>query len=399
MTTSGSVIIGDRKFKLAKRIGKGGEGEVYRVKRDPRHAVKLYTSSDTTSREPKIDLMIRADLAQQAPQVAFPLAVARTTNGLFTGFQMKLVTDHKPLHELYSPGSRKQHFPHADYRFLVRTAVNISEAVAAVHRLGCVIGDINHSSILVSNCATVTLIDSDSFQIESESQLHLCRVGVPEYTPPELQGRPLTSVSRTENHDAFGLAVIIFQTLFMGRHPFIGTIHRGEAPLLAESIRDFRFVYTNGRDVGMDQPPGTPALSEFPKALGEAFECAFAPDTKENRPTALTWVDNLVNLESGLIPCTEDKLHWYPREAPACPWCAMERESGTVLFGPYIPAVQPMMTAFGPRAPGFTLAVVRARIANLTTADRRRVACFVVAACLHIIMVHGFATGWLTKGW
>jgi DNA-binding helix-hairpin-helix protein with protein kinase domain len=232
--TSDAVIVGDRRVKLAKRVGKGGEGEVYCLEGDPKHAVKLYTTSDIKSRESKIDVMIRASLAQQAPQVAFPLAVARTTQGQFAGFLMKLVTNHKPLHELYSPGPRKHHFPQADYRFLVRTAANISRAVAAVHQLDCVIGDINHSSILVSRDATVALIDSDSFQIRGDSQLYLCRVGVPEYTPPELQGLPLGSISRTANHDAFGLAVVIFQLLFMGRHPFIGATRRGESPPLPD---------------------------------------------------------------------------------------------------------------------------------------------------------------------
>lgn len=65
-----------------------------------------------------------------------------------------------------------------DYRFLVRSAANVAVAVAKVHEAGAVVGDINHSGILVSDKATAALIDADSFQF---GERHLCRVGVPEY--------------------------------------------------------------------------------------------------------------------------------------------------------------------------------------------------------------------------
>ena len=283
---------------------------------------------------------------------------------------MTLVSDHKPLHELYSPGSRKNHFPYADYRFLVRTTLNIAKAVASVHKLGCVIGDINHSSILVSKVATVALIDSDSFQVPADAQVFLCRVGVPEYTPPELQGLPLGSVTRTSNHDAFGLAVVIFQLLFMGRHPFIGTVRRGELPPLPDAIRDSRFVYAESRDVGMDQPPGTPALSDFPRAVGAAFEAAFGPAAKEGRPSAASWVGCLSELEQSLVQCSEDKLHWYPNDASDCLWCVMERELGTTLFVPYIPPARTTIHPFDPGAGGFNLAEVWRHIEAFSLPDR-----------------------------
>ncbi|MFX9050393.1 hypothetical protein ABTN54_20170, partial [Acinetobacter baumannii] len=75
----------------------------------------------------------------------------------FLGFLMRLVSGYRPIHELYGPKSRKAHFPKADYRFLVRAALNVSNAVVKVHQSGCVIGDFNHSGVLVSNEATVSL--------------------------------------------------------------------------------------------------------------------------------------------------------------------------------------------------------------------------------------------------
>lgn len=111
----------------------------------PDRAVKLYTVADGAAREPKISAMVKARLFERSSLVAFPQEIARQKNGDFAGFTMRLIGGHRPIHELYAPGSRKQKFPHADYRFLVRSAGNIARAVAQVHASGCVVGDINHS--------------------------------------------------------------------------------------------------------------------------------------------------------------------------------------------------------------------------------------------------------------
>jgi len=208
--------------------------------------------------------------------------------------------------------ARKKTFPHADYRFLVRAAISVARAVASVHASNCVIGDINHSGILISDRAEATLIDADSFQIIEGSQHYLCRVGVPEYTPPELQGKKLGEVVRTVDHDAFGLAVIIFQLLCMGRHPFSGAYSSGEM-LIERAIREYRFVYSKRRSAGMSPPPGSVDFGMFPTDVRESFEAAFSPSTK--RPSAEHWVRVLTSLESSLLRCSAHELHFFPNGA------------------------------------------------------------------------------------
>ena len=114
--------------------------------------------------------------------------------------------------------------PQFDRRYLLRTARNLAAALSALHSSGYVAGDLNESNVLVTPTALVTLIDTDSFQVredrEWKSGASLCPVGKPEYTPPELQGKPLSEVMRLPDHDAFGLAVLIFQLLMEGSHPF-----------------------------------------------------------------------------------------------------------------------------------------------------------------------------------
>jgi DNA-binding helix-hairpin-helix protein with protein kinase domain len=318
--------------QLGMKIGKGGEGEVFAVHGASDIAVKIYTVTDPRSREAKISAMVSAGLVRTSSLIAFPLSVVRDRKGSFVGFTMPLVTKHQALHELYSPGARKTAFPKADYRFLVRTAANTARAIAAAHVANCVVGDINHSGILVSEQATVALIDADSFQVSEGVTQHLCLVGVPEYTPPELQGKSLP-MPRTPNHDAFGLAVVCFQLLFMGRHPFAGGFARGEMPI-ERAISEFRFAYSRLRNVGMEPPPATPSLEDFPTQIANAFEDAFGPSGINKRPTAAQWVKLLEALEHELRVCGVKPLHHYPSTAKECPWCRMEQIQGIQLFIP-----------------------------------------------------------------
>lgn len=325
------LFVGSHELHIEKRIGKGGEGEVFSISNMPGFAVKTYLPGIVAEREKKIHAMVSTRLADSAPMVAFPSQVAIDGHGKFIGFVMRLVEKHKEIHELQTPSSRQKHFPKADYAFIVRVALNIARVFTQVHATGCVVGDINQRGILVSPTATVALIDADSFQVNDGAQRYLCVVGVPEYTPPELQGKSLKNIVRTTDHDAFGLAVCLFQLLCMDRHPFSGRFTGpGEMPL-EKAITEYRFAYSS-RNTGMVPPPGTVSLNDFTPKVAQLFETAFSPGHVGKRPTAATWVQALGELESSLRVCSNNKLHRYARNASACPWCRMENEYGRPLF-------------------------------------------------------------------
>ena len=140
-----------------------------------------------------------------------------------------------------------------------------------------VIGDINHANIVVSKDEVIKLIDCDSVQFEASDMQYLCGVGVDTYTPPELQGRPFDEVVRAPNHDAFGLAVAIFQLLFLGRHPFSGRyLSSGDMPI-NRAISEFRFAYGSGAKANqMAQPPATLPLDTVSPSVAALFERAFS---------------------------------------------------------------------------------------------------------------------------
>src|SRR5205807_3008042 len=108
------------------------------------------------------------------------------------------------------------------------------------------VGDLNESNVLASETALVTLVDTDSFQVRDPQTgtIHRCPVGKPEFTPPELQGKAFRQLDRAPEHDAFGLAVLIFQLLMEGAHPFAGIVPgREDPPPMAERIAAGRFPH------------------------------------------------------------------------------------------------------------------------------------------------------------
>lgn len=325
------LFAGADELHVGKRIGKGGEGEVYALTNLPGYAVKAYLPTVVASREAKIRAMVDANLHSSINTVAFPTKVVADRKGSFVGFLMRLVAEHKEIHELQTPSSRLRHFPSADYRFLVRTAINVARVFGQVHAAGCVIGDINQRSILVSQQATVALIDTDSFQVIQKGKQYLCVVGVPEYTPPELQGQSLKSVVRTPDHDAFGLAVAIFQILCMDRHPFSGRFKGAGDMGIEQAIKEFRFAYSM-RDTKMQPPPSTVQMVDLSPKVRQNFELAFSPQCVGSRPTPSQWISALEELEQSLRPCPNNKAHHYSRVAPECPWCRMEQAFGVPMF-------------------------------------------------------------------
>jgi DNA-binding helix-hairpin-helix protein with protein kinase domain len=318
-------------LQIDARIGRGGEGEVFAIRNMPNLAFKAYHSSIVRHRERKIAAMVGTGAAAKVPMVAFPCQIVVNERGEFSGFLMPRISGHKEVHELQTPSSRRTHFPSVDYAFIVQVALNIARVFAQVHEAGFVIGDVNERGILVSDKATVALIDADSFQVIDGERFYFCEVGVPEYTPPELQGKSLKSLVRTKDHDVFGLAVMLFRLLCMDRHPFSGRFSGvGDMPI-EKAISEFRFAYSS-RATGMEPPPGSVRLEDFPTSLAGAFEHTFSPGRVGMRPSAAMWVSVLHEFATSLRVCSRIRMHKYSREARECPWCRMEQASGSQLF-------------------------------------------------------------------
>lgn len=322
---------------LGNRIGKGGEGNVYEVDGDPGMVAKVYHQTPLSEDQYcKLDWMVSKRTASLSKISAWPEAILRNGGGNEPcGLLMPKIDKSRQLHELYGTTNRRLHFPEVRWHHLLLAARNLSAAFHTMHEQGIVVGDVNQGNLLVNNSYNIRFIDCDSFQVSDGSKTYFCPVGTPHFTPPELQSKNLGGISRTFDHDRFGLAVLIFHLVFVGRHPFAGRF-RGEGDLLIEeAIAERRFAFSRDKEATMvEPPPYTLQLDDLPQGLADLFEAAFRTGGVNGtpRPTPEQWAAQLDKLMSKRTACDLDDLHIYYSGLKRCPWCRIEDEGGPSFF-------------------------------------------------------------------
>ncbi len=331
-------------IRLGQELGRGGEGAVFAVEGQKDRVAKIYSTPPDHRKIQKLLVMAEAASPSLLKIAAWPIDLLSDSKGAVRGFIMPRVIAPRDIHELYSPKSRSETFPEADFRFLVHVGANIARAFAVIHEQEHVVGDVNHGNLLVGADGTVMLIDCDSFQIGNGAHVFTCDVGVPLFTAPELHGGTFRGLVRSANHDRFGLAVLLFHLLYMGRHPFAGRYAGpGDMPI-EKAVAEYRFAYGPDRVAnGMERPPGTIPLETMGSAITPLFIRAFGrAGSNGMRPDAKTWIEALERLKSGLRVCPQASWHHYPGELAACPWCAVEAQTGVRLFGQRIADAGPI---------------------------------------------------------
>jgi DNA-binding helix-hairpin-helix protein with protein kinase domain len=348
-----------RPLHLGSELGSGGEGAVYELRDRSDVVVKLYHKPLDPAKSAKIATMAKFGNERLTKLTAWPTEPIRigSGSGPVVGFIMPKITGHRQAFSLYSPKLRLQEFPTASWQFLIRSAANAARAFTVVHESGHVIGDVNHGNLFVGGKATVRLIDCDSYQITIHGSRWFCEVGTPTHQPAELQNvRTYKGVLRTPNHDNFGLAVIIFQMLFMARHPFSGRfLGTGEMPM-ERAISEYRFAYgSNAAAMQMQPPPASLGLNGVTRDVGLLFERAFSRQGSQpnGRPRPNEWVRALQDLEQHLKKCAVNPAHQFVDTLSKCPWCEIEAATGVPLF---------QVAVVGSAQTGFTIAAFWAKV-------------------------------------
>ncbi|MBE9013414.1 hypothetical protein IQ250_24790 [Pseudanabaenaceae cyanobacterium LEGE 13415] len=326
-------------IRLGNQLGSGGEGAVYEIQNLPNQVAKLYHKPISAEQIAKLNAMVKATTPQLVSVAAWPTNTLRDRpNGVVKGLVMPKVENYREIHHLYGPAHRKRDFPKADWAFLIHAARNVANVFEIIHNHGHVIGDVNQGNILVANDTTCRLIDCDSFQIASNQKIFFCEVGVPQFTPPELQSRAFRGITRSQNHDNFGLALICFHLLFMGRHPFAGKYSGTEDMPIERAISEYRYAYSTAAvSKRMAPPPNVLTMDAVPYRLRQLFERAF--NEAANRPVPGEWVQELNALRNRLRTCSRNSAHKYLSDLQTCPWCNLEKNSGVLYFLAQAPTV------------------------------------------------------------
>jgi DNA-binding helix-hairpin-helix protein with protein kinase domain len=317
-------------------MGRGGEGAVFEIEGQPTQVAKFYHKRPLPDDQlAKLQAMVACWSTALETISAWPRALLFDPSSRKPcGIVMTKMEGAHPLHDLYGTTNRKRHFEGVGWHHLVLAARNTAAAFHTMHSAGVIVGDVNQGNLLVDKQMCVRMIDCDSFQITNGDKVYHCPVGTPHFTPPELQSLRLREITRTENHDRFGMAILIFHLLFVGRHPFAGR-YQGPGDLSIEkAIAERRFAFSRDKSQTLvDPPPASLLLEDLPPALAELFEAAFRRDADGAlRPGPMDWVRELEALMRQRKTCKFDAMHVFSAELDECPWCRIEDAGGPSFF-------------------------------------------------------------------
>jgi hypothetical protein len=324
-------------ISLGPVVGRGGEAVVYNLADNPAWIAKIYEPAPRPNYPAKLAWMLNnppvdPTAALGHPSLAWPSALLYDQEHHLAGYSMPYIKGTAPILVVFNPRRRGETLPKFDRRYLHRTAYNLATAIGALHQSNYIVGDLNESNILVKSSALVSLIDTDSFQVQepngSQMTTYACPVAKPEYTPPELQGKNLSSTVRTSEQDAFGLGILIFQLLMEGNHPFRAQwLGKGDPPPLEERIASGGFPYMMTPGMPVRPPKYAPELDWLHPAVTELIRRCFIDGHQDphQRPGAASWARAIAEAEKSLVECPNK--HVYSNHLPACPYCHAERVS------------------------------------------------------------------------
>ena len=352
MTTQGDITVwsgvtNQITLSQSDMLGSGGEGAVYSLPSNPDLVAKIYHPNRRAQEViSKLTVMTNYPPRTQDEQtghlfVAWPgqFMHENDAGGDVIGFLMPMVDKSGSLFEYYNPGLRRRVAPHINYGNLCTAARSLAMALDRLHGAGYVIGDINESNAYITDNEHVTLIDSDSFQVTDYQTvpptIYRSLVGKPEYTPPELQGVSFAQVDRSVQHDRFALAVVIYQFLMEGTHPFRGVYNgQGEKPPQETCISNGHFLYSASRSVPLDPPPSDVPWDTLHDDIRVLFLRCFddGHSDPQARPAPRDWVAAFDSAMPTLTQCAQNLSHWYFDNRAGCVWCIRQITSSLDSF-------------------------------------------------------------------
>lgn len=275
-------------LRLGAELGRGGEGITYETDGDlvckvyQRYRLKQFTID-------KIRLMTSKKVRH--PAICWPVSLAYNSRGEIIGYLMPKAQGKELQSSVFIKPLLLKAFPHWTRLHLVKLTSTILDAVAYLHSLNVLLGDINARNILVQNESSVFFVDCDSYQVQSFP----CPVGMSPFLAPELDGKKLRSTLRTTEAEYFAIATLVFMLLHPGKPPY--SHEGGEDP--SKNVRTQHFPYPRG-DQGAQGVPAGPwrfMFSHLTHRMKEAFHRVF---TDGDRLSIAEWRELMDQYEYAL---------------------------------------------------------------------------------------------------
>jgi serine/threonine protein kinase len=332
----------NRRYELGREIAAGGEGSIHDVKGKPNLVIKRYNlESQKRSQLEEIENKVHY-MVSQAPKApegltdsighsywTWPLECLFSESD-FVGYLMPKITGEKGEEFLqFSSGF--------SWKAKLIACRNLVALVQATHQASYIIGDLNPRNLFFTSVKETdinpnflderketmlpSITDTDSFQIGGVKSdvLFSCKVQNPEYSAPELI--ETLARDRTLEQDYFTLAIVLFQILSLGVHPFSGAVK-------GATNQEIRLNILKGRNVlfskELIRPRAMIDMNVFPPALIGLFDKTFRKGHTATKVRATTqeWLTVLDTvLMGGLKACAKNPRHFYSNHLAQCPWC------------------------------------------------------------------------------
>jgi DNA-binding helix-hairpin-helix protein with protein kinase domain len=322
-----------RALKLSERLGGGANGDIYRASgKDTGLACKVYKQAQDQRQDDKVTKMISSPPSeriatldgQRIVQLAWPEARVVDGNGRFVGFLMPEIVqaESKSLSWLLRRKLRQVHGLPQSMGFRVNVAHNLALLIASIHRAGYCMLDLKPDNVsFFKRSGLVCLVDCDGF-VPADPKLPGVGAGAtPGYILPEAPTRKNAKgetefdvLAVRQQQDEFALAVMIFELLNEGIHPFEGQLlgQSGEAAEPQDRIAADKYCY--GLIPRADAPPSPHSYihGRLEDSTRKLFDQAFGT---RQRPTASEWKAHLAGLIGSNPPilrqCGKDPRHFH----------------------------------------------------------------------------------------
>lgn len=319
----GKLVLGEEQ-----QLGRtGAGGTVYAIEGYPEFCVKLFKSQDLADDSKRKRILRRLEAALERAEckrnrsLAWPLGAVKDDSGNAIGYAMRRIPpEFKSFRSLFGGAAAvKRCFPRWGRKELANAARAFVDTVAWLERNGVRVADFNPENFMVAEDGRVTFLDCDSFMVFGRGgEVHAAEMYYPDCAAPEILREPAKAgAARTEEQSRFSAAVVAFQLVMEGQHPFTfeGTALDGttvaspaenilaeKCPLGKEAgcrqaadwyrlwswlTGGLKAAFIRTFKEGHGRPEARVPLEELSKALGQfVFECGRMPERNNLSPGA-----------------------------------------------------------------------------------------------------------------
>lgn len=313
-----------RPLSLGRKLGEGAAGVVCSLPSLSGKAAKIYKSiKEAAEYEEKIGLMLtsRPNLPDicvggvECRQIAWPEARILDHTGRFAGFVMPEIdfAQSRPLESILQKNSRRADNIDERYELRIVLAANLASVFAELHRVGHYMIDMKPDNLrFYPKQGYLAVVDADGFSIKGPNKRLPSHQFTDNYIAPEGRGRRPETMA--VDQDLFALAVITFQLLNNGLHPYSGVVKPGGGLPSELQPRIYANLYAYGlAGHKAIKPAPSTVHTSFDDRTRALFDRAFLGGG--GRPAAHEWREHFQSLLKGrkLITCVsnpKDHVHF-----------------------------------------------------------------------------------------